>query len=531
MINFDSPIATRAAALPLALALALAAQAAQAAGNASVQGTVVSSGHTLPTGRVTAEEHAGVIRMLSTHPDTAVVPRRMYTTSCTTGGVRKFFASITTRASSGGSYHGTIISGNVSSTGAVTSFTTRSFPACKEMSGIVADSTCSTVAALCRMPGSATGATKDLVGALPSTVLGNDWKNWLTANPDDDHMWLLEWKGAPAKPTDSTSTFNKYVVSKAVPEGKYGQHGHLNLAMTASHYGISLRADTHTLADGYQHGADNMVVVNRSSIPANTAINIDRGWYWACASGHTLAHRPVVNTLGKFAAFCTTDKNAEDGVPLHTSAVWLRVEGSFYNTDAKKAHDLFVRRANDGSYLGKYNGGGGSILANSGGGFIAVSAATPSTTSAQRTQIKLMRFNSTGTKDFETWFRADSKYFLSYPQLAYLGVDSSGYERYLVGWAQMMDGESDPSASLLNPPVANTQYLATKYFVQEVDASGNWKSAVREVTNGWGEQDQMVSLGHGRVGWVQRPDPRWKTALPSPTSSSLNFNVYTSNTM
>jgi hypothetical protein len=51
------------------------------------------------------------------------------------------------------------------------------------------------------------------------------------------------------------------------------------------------------------------------------------------------------------------------------------------------------------------------------------------------------------------------------------------------------------------------------------------------VTNGWGEQDQMVSLGRGRVGWVQRPDPRWKATLPSPNSPSLNFNVYTSNTM
>lgn len=529
MISFDSHIATRTAALPLALAMALAAQAAQAAGNANVQGTVLSTGHALPTGRVTAEEHAGLLRMLSRHAD-PVVPRRMYTASCTTGGVRKFFASITTRASAGGSYQGTIISGNVSSTGAVTSFTSKTFAACKEMSGIVADSTCSTVAALCRRPGSATGATKDLVGALPSTELGKQWKDWLTANPADDHMWLYEWKGAPANPTGS-SVPNTYVVSKAIPVSEGGQHGHLNLAMTASHYGISLRADTHTLADGYQHGADNMVVVNRNSIPTNTSINVDRGWYWACASGHTLAHRPVVNTLGKFAAFCTTDQNAENGVPLHTSAVWLRVEGSFYNTAAKKAHDLFVRRANDGSYLGIYNGGGGSILANSGGGFIAVSAATPSTTSAQRTQIKLMRFDSTGTKNFETWFRADSKYFLSYPQLAYLGVDSSGYERYLVGWAQMMDGESNPSASLLSPPVANTQYLATKYFVQEIDASGNWKSAVKEVTNGWGEQDQMVSLGHGRVGWVQRPDPRWKATLPSPNSTSLNFNVYTSNTM
>jgi hypothetical protein len=211
----------------------------------------------------------------------------------------------------------------------------------------------------------------------------------------------------------------------------------------------------------------------------------------------------------------------------------MRVEapGKFQPTDAKRAHGVYVQLDQNGNPVNIYNGGGTSLLPSPDGGFTGVSVATPSTTTAQRSQIKLMRFTADGTLNFESWFRTDQTYFLSYPQLVFLGNDTAGFPRYLIGWAQMMASGTSPSAALLTPSPANSQRLATKYFVQEIDASGNWKSAVLEVTNGWGEQDQMVSLGNGRAGWVQRPDPRWKTTLPSPNSTSVTFTTYKSNTM
>lgn len=520
-------------ALSVALAVGLLAPGAFAAGNPSVAGTVTSSTFTLPTGRVTAEEHRSLIRILSQHPDTAVVPRRMYTASCaTTGGVRKFFASITTKSSSGGSYQGTVISGDVSNTGTVGSFTSQTFSACKEMDGIVADSTCSTVAALCRRPSGATGATKDLVASLPNDGGGNWWRDWLTAESFDDQMWLFEWKGTPATPTSTTAAYNKYVVSKAIPSGLYGQHGHHDLAMTSGQYGISLRSESGKDINGVQHGADAMIVVNRNATPTNTSIDTARGWPWACAPGHTLAHRVAVNTAGKFAALCTTDQDGVSGVAHKSSAVSLRVEaaGQQIPDYAKRAHGVYVQLDQFGNPINIYNGGGTSLLQSPDGGFIGLSVATPSTTTAERSQIKLMRFKADGTLDFQSWFRSDQTYFLSYAQLAFLGNDSAGYPRYLVGWAQMMSGSS-PATALKTPSPANSQRLATKYFVQEIDASGNWKSAVTEVVNGWGEQDHMVSLGQGRAGWVQRPDPRWKTTLPSTGSTQVTFTTYKSNTM
>jgi hypothetical protein len=524
------------ASLPLALALALITPAAFAAGNVNVTGTVTSSSVSLPTGRVTAEEHRNLIRILSQHnaTTTGIVPRRMYSASCvTSGGVRKFFASLTTRSSSGGSYQGTVISGDVSSTGSVSNFSSQTFSACKEMNGIVADASCSTVAALCRRSSGATGATKDLVASLPNDGGGNWWRDWLTAEWYDDQMWLYEWKGNPATPTSTTSAYNQFVVSKAIPSGLDGQHGHHNLAMTSGQYGISLRSESGKDANGFQHGADAMIVVNRSTTAANTSIDTTRGWPWACAPGHTLAHRIAVNNGGKFAALCTTDQDGQFGIAHKSSAVSMRVEapGKFQPTDAKRAHGVYVQLDQNGNPVNIYNGGGTSLLPSPDGGFTGVSVATPSTTTAQRSQIKLMRFTADGTLNFESWFRTDQTYFLSYPQLVFLGNDTAGFPRYLIGWAQMMASGTSPSAALLTPSPANSQRLATKYFVQEIDASGNWKSAVLEVTNGWGEQDQMVSLGNGRAGWVQRPDPRWKTTLPSPNSTSVTFTTYKSNTM
>lgn len=514
----------QAAVLPAALALALLAPAALAQ-TLPAAGTTASGLYTLPSSRTTAGEHQWVIRILAVHPGPIVVPRRMYTTSCTTGGVRKFFTSMTSRTT-GGAHEGMLLSGDVTSTGAVNNFTSRVFSACKEMSGIVADASCSTVAALCRRASGSTGATRDLVANLPNTTAGNDWKNWLTSEAVDDQMWLYEWKGSPATPTNSTSAFNSYVVSKAIGGG--WEYGHHNLVMAGTHYGVSLKSTTGKDANGTQHQGDSFIAVTRVATPSSTSIDMARGWKWACASGHTLANRPVLSTTGKFGAFCTTDWNnaAND---YTKGGIFMRVEGS----SAALTHSIFKSTA---SPL-RFNGGGTSILPTANGEFIGVMVGSSNPAVAERSKIGLVRFNSAGARLSTVWIKSSSTHFLSYPQLVSLGNDASGTPRYLLGWAQMM--VSNATSTFDSPKPDHTQRLATKYFLQEIDANGNAKSAARELVHGWGEQDQMVSLGARRAGWVYRPDSRivlsadgtTVTSLPSPNSTQLIFMTYTSTSM
>ena len=520
-----APATRLAAALTLALLAPVAlAQTLPAAG------TTNPVAYTLPNSRTTAGEYPWVIRILSYHPG-AVVPRRMYTASCTTGGVRKLFASITTRTTTG-TEEGMIISGDVASTGVVSNFTSRAFPTCKDMNGIVAASDCSTVTAMCRRPAGSTGATRDLVAALPTTTQGNDWRDWLTAEPGDDQMWLYEWRGAPAVPTSSLTGYNSYIVSKAIGGG--WEFGHQNLVMSSTHYGVAMKATTGKDANGTQHQGDSFVAVTRASVPASTAIDTTRGWIWACAHGHTLSNRPVLSTTGKFGAFCMTDwTNVANDTK---GAVWMRVEGQA----AGKAHDIYASLVPGGYTELRFNGGHGPILPTANGEFIGVLVGSPNPSIAERSRIGLVRFNSAGARlSAPVWVKSSATHFLSYPQLVSLGNDSTGTPRYLLGWAQMMASGSNVTTSFDSPSPDQTQRLATKYFVQEIDASGNPKSEAREVMHGWGEQDQMLPLGARRAGWVHRPDGRIKlsadgttvTSMPSPNATELVFNTYTSTSM
>ncbi len=515
---------TRATRLSAALALALLAPAALTQ-TLPAAGTTNSGTYTLPNSSTTAGESPWVIRILSYHPG-AVVPRRMYTASCTTpGGVRKLFASITSKTTTGAE-QGMILSGDVASTGVVSGFTSRAFSGCKEMNGIVAASDCNTVTAMCRRPAGSTGATRDLVAALPNTTVGNDWRNWLTSEAVDDQMWLYEWKGAPATPTNSTSAFNSYIVSKAVGGG--WEYGHQNLVMSGTHYGVSMKSTTGKDAGGTQHQGDSFVAVTRASVPASTAIDTTRGWKWACASGHTLANRPVLSTTGKFGAFCTTDWNNVAN-NYTKGGIFMRVEG----LSAALTASIFKSTS---SAL-RFNGGNTSILPTANGEFIGVIVGSANPSIAERSRIGLARFNSSGVLLSSVWVKTSSTHFLSYPQLVSLGNDASGTPRYLLGWSQMM--ASNATSTFDNPSPDQTQRLATKYFVQEIDASGTAKAAVRELVNGWGEQDQMVSLGARRAGWVYRPDGRVTlsadgttvTNLPSPNSTQLIWMTYTSTSM
>ncbi len=496
----------QATALSSAMAFALSVQAALPAA-----GTLSTANDALDGARVTAEEHRWVVRILAQHPGMNaapynVTPGRIYSEACVYNGQRKIFASLSTKSTSAATTrYGTIVSANVSSTGAISGFSQRDFPECKEMNGIVATSDCSTVAALCRRPSSATGATKDLVASLTNAT----WKDWLTANSTDDHMWLYEWKNTAVSPLPAAPT-NRYVVSKAIGGG--WEIGHQNLVMNDTHYGISLKSTT---GGTPQHQGDSFVVVSRTA----PTIDTTRGWLWACGEGHTESNRPANYGQGPFAALCTTDWHGVDG-DFTKGGIWMHVE--------KQAPVLVRSIYRSTQSANRFNGGATSLVALSGGGFLGVFAATDGTTTLP-TKIGMVRLNSTGGVVWQKWVRESADYFLSYPQLVSLGEDSTGSQRFLVGWSRMMQYVN--GSTFDNPSPNDSQRVASLYSVQEFDASGNPKSELRAVTHGWGEQDQMVPLGKGRAGWMYTPNPTYSTPLPTPTSTSLQWTTYTSATM
>lgn len=475
-------------------------------------GPVAGLGTTLAGSRLTASEHRWVIRILSYHPD-AVVPRRIYTASCTHNGQRRMFASLTSKTAASATTIGMLLSANVAANGTVGGVTQRVFTGCEEMQGIAASADCGTVVSLCRKPAGSTGATKDLVASLPNTATGNDWRNWLTAEAGDDQMWLFEWKGAPAAPTGA-ATPASYIVSKAIGGG--WEYGHQHVVIGPSHYGVSMKSTTQKDARGTQHQGDSYVVIHR----ATPAIDTSRGWKWACGPGHTLSNRPVVGATGAFAAMCTTDWNGAAN-NYGKGGLWMHVE--------RKSQSL-IRSIYKSTQSGlRFNGGTGPILPLSGGGYIGVIVGSDNPGLAQPTKIALVRMNADGVVQSSAWVANISGYFVSYPQLVSLGNDSTGTQRFLIGWAQMMANSSTSSFDAPNPD--QTQRLATRYFVQEFNQNGVAKTVAREIADGWGEQDTMVPLGKGMAGWAYIPNPRYRKPLPSPNSPTLRWMTYRSTAM
>lgn len=503
---------SRVSALSIALTLALLAQTA-AAQTLPAAGPITQATTTLPNGLLTAEEHPWTIRILATH-QTPVVPRRMYTATCNANGTTKFFASMTTQ-NGADTEMGTILSGDfVNNT--IQNVSARAFGGCKEMAGIAADAGCTRVVALCRKPSGATGATKDLVQPLQSTA--TNWYNSLT-EPGMDEMWLYEWKGtttAPAAPTNVNTPLTTYVVSKAI--GGAWEYGHQDVVMSGTHYGVSMKGTTNG------HEGDTFAAVTRNDNPANVVIDTTRGWPWACAPGHTYSNRPVVNSGGRFAAFCTTDLDSTGN-----GGAYLRIEGSAANlAQSIKRTPVSANRQ---------NGGATSIIPLSNGSYIGTIVAGVNASgvpSLDPSKIGLYRMNGLGALSSRIWVKSSSTHFLSYPQLAYLGNDTSGSPRYLLGWAQMMPYNA--GSTFDDPRPDHTQRLATRYFVQEIDGFGVAKTQVREIADGWGEQDRMVTIGNGKVAWVYIPDPRIKLSAdgttvvsrPSPNSTQVRWSVYNS---
>lgn len=512
-------------ALASALALALLAPTASAQ-TLPAAGTRNSGTSTFANSRKTAGEFIYATRILASHPD-VVVPRRMYTATCVNpSGTRRIFQSLTTVATEGGATAGMIVSADVAANGSVSNFKEKLFSECNNMAGIVVDSTCGTVAALCRRDASTNTPTVDLVKTLPNTTEGNKWRNWITSTDRKnsngtvdytDHMWLYEWSGSQSDPTSANSTpARKFIVSKAIG-GK--ENAHHDLVMNDTYYGVSLKST----GDAWAHEFDSFIVFTRS----NPAIDMSRGWPSGCGTGHTRSNRPATSANGTFAVFCTTDDyDGLDSDPVPEGGAWLHVD----QKDSQRVHQFFMDPENSL----KLNGGASVLIPKPGGGYLGMLVGSADASKDQATRIGLVHFAADGTPGAVKWVKTDSSDYLSYPQLAYLGKDADQNHRFLLGWGQMMPFST--TSTFISPSPGMSARMPFKYFVQEIDWNGTAKSQPVEIANGWGEQDRMVSLGNKRVGWVYRPKGGYEldaagNVVKKGYSTQLIWMTYTSTSM
>jgi hypothetical protein len=380
------------------------------------------------------------------------------------------------------------------STGALEVIESRHFAECLEMHGIATSADCSVIAALCRIPSGTTGADADPLAEHPDA----DWMtNPVMCGEDkmNDEMWLYEWTNG-----DIQSTPKRYIVHKSIGSWEYGNN-YLLYGENDDTYGIAIKTTT---GRDSCHEADAYLILERADYSLTR-----RAWSWACGTGHTLFNRPAYNPGSKkYAMMCSTDYNQAKIGGL--GAVFFRLEDGL---------------ANEFHYInldGIQNKGGASVLLPQGNdGFMGLFVGVEGKVKPQGypklppTSIGLAHFNA--NSELVGGIRRvvhDDNAYLSYPQLVRLADD-----RYLLGWGVMhkVDGTDEQNDDSYRVP--------WEYWVMEVNAQGTPYSDPQKLQGtGWGEQDQMVSLGQGRAAWAYIPNP----ALPAPpcNSDTLQFTVY-----
>jgi hypothetical protein len=438
--------------------------------------------------------------MLHYHPG-AVVPRRMYFSACNTqSSTPKMFVSLSlgenaqhpTEDPSSGAIIETLL--NPSSGALEPTSVARRFPECIWMEGLATSDDCSTIGVLCRRKFGDADYDFDSLSTHPD-------KDWMTQPACADHeMWLYEWTNG-----DITSDPQKYVVHRAVGTGWEYANNYLRLGDDGT-YGIGVKA--RVFGGGVCHEADAFLVLDRTNFNMTT-----RGWSWACGTGHTLFNHPIYNpATQKYAVLCGTDASTH-GSPL--GGLWMRLEDG-------KAHEFHTV-----SYSGiRIKGGVGALHPLEDGGYLGVIVGIDGAVAAvdeiplePPTSIGVARFDATGNLvDDIVWVVEEPRQYVSYPQLAPLGNG-----RFLLGYGEMYDldrqGEMNDDAYRI--PLA--------YTVLEIDEHGKALTEPKLLDGvGWGEQDQMVPLGPGRVGWAYIPNPALSNikAPASCNSSELQINTY-----
>jgi len=116
------------------------------------------------------------------------------------------------------------------------------------------------------------------------------------------------------------------------------------------------------------------------------------------------------------------------------------------------------------------------------------------------------------------WIVSHEQYSIGHPQLAALGDGS-----YLLGYAHLRDHLSDARGDL-------DYQVPWRHFIQHIDGAGNALGDAIEVPGiGWGEQDQWISLGQGRVAWLYHANPELtdrRVDQPPCSHAELQLSVY-----
>jgi hypothetical protein len=478
-------------------------------------GSVSSSTRSLADGATNACESPWTIRLLTYHP-TPVVPRGMYFASCTpSGGKTKFYTSMSVK--SGSNVSGAVfeqevdaLSGTLKPTGVE-----RQFSECNEMHGIAAKSDCSVVGVLCRRASRSSEterSTKDMVAALADSGK----KEWMTqpgtaeqGKQRNDEEWLYEWADGNIAKAPST-----YVAHKAIGGWEYGSQA-LVYGETDNTYGLSLKATV--FGGGGWHEGDAMLIVDRS----NFTINEKRGWHWGCAAGHTLFNHATYNpSTSQYAVTCGTDLGIDPKNAGGFGGVWTHTEGSA--AQGYQSVPLYKSLT--------IGGGPTSLLPLADGGFIGVFSGVDGAIKADQdfkndgslTSIGFARFDKNGmVVGSVKRIAAAPGVFLSSPQLAPLGKGA-----YLLGYTKM---GAFADKERLKSAYDDSFRIPASYHVLEVDENGNALTQVQTLKGaGWGEQDQMVALGAGRVGWAYTPNAVMESdKRPACESNQLALHVYT----
>lgn len=476
----------------------------------------------LPNEEPLACEWDWTIRLLAPfqHFQEGHAPRRMYFASCNTDTDNPvLISSYTIGEKVDAGYNGTsgaiTISAFNPETGALEVQGTQHFPECRSMHGVAVSADCSTIAALCRTPVGRTDADHDAISGHPD-------EDWLTNenhcnndSPDkvNDHMWLYEWDAG-----DITQEPNKVIVHKSIGSWEFGQN-QLRYGEDDNTYGISLKA---TVGEpGSCHEADTFLILDRSDY--RYVSQRDRGWVWACATGHTIHNRSAYNpTSQKYAMLCSTDWNEENLADM--------TEVAFHREDLDENVIQHIPRY---SALWIKGGAGPIIPRTDAAGFLGIIVGEPPPggagyDDATPTQLGLVRFDGEGElQGGVNWLASDDDSYFSWPQLAPLGGD-----RYLLAWGAGLRVSDE-----LSGPARNVSLrLPWTYWMMEIDAEGNALTGPTEVTDaGWGEVNEMVALGDGRVAWsyVEAPADRRTTSdvsAPNCNQPELVHFVYTSET-
>lgn len=398
-----------------------------------------------------------------------------------------------------------IVSDLDDASGTLSASASQLFPECISTHGVAVSEDCQTIGVLCRVPSGTPGFDHDAL----ATHRDADWMTQPHICGDrglNDEMWLYEWTNG-----DIESPPTKTIVHKAIGSWEYGNN-YLRFDEAGQTWGIAVKA-TVGGENGPDtcHEADAFLVLDRTS---HTMTN--RGWSWACGTGHTTFNRLAFDpSSSKFAMLCSTDYN-EDGVGGLGAFVFRTEDGP-----AQEFHYLNL----DG-IQGK--GGASAIVPRQGGGYLGAIVGVNGDINPEGvpleppTAIGIGRWSADGEMDGGIdWVIEDADGYVSY---ATISVLSPG--RYLLGWGLMRrlseaDGENS-DISLRVP---------WEYRVVEIDEMGTPLGEPTVLDSaGWGELDEMVPLGQGRVAWGYIPDPALTPTAehPSCNQPSLQLSVYTS---